>query len=117
MRLARPSTSAVLPTPGSPISTGLLRVRRHSTWITRTSSSSRPTSGSSTPREAASVRSRENSESSGVSLDLPALDFSLSRPTMSSRTAASRMPFSLRIAAATLCSSRIRPSSTCSVPM
>ena len=33
MRCARPSTIAVLPTPGSPISTGLFLVRRESTWI------------------------------------------------------------------------------------
>ena len=33
MRCARPSTIAVLPTPGSPISTGLFFVRRESTWI------------------------------------------------------------------------------------
>ena len=35
MRCASPSTIAVLPTPGSPISTGLFFVRRDSTWITR----------------------------------------------------------------------------------
>ena len=35
IRWARPSTIAVLPTPGSPISTGLFLVRRLSTWITR----------------------------------------------------------------------------------
>src|SRR4029079_3853079 len=33
MRCARPSTIAVLPTPGSPISTGLFLVRRDSTWM------------------------------------------------------------------------------------
>jgi hypothetical protein len=33
MRWARPSTIAVLPTPGSPISTGLFLVRRESTWM------------------------------------------------------------------------------------
>src|SRR5439155_1731401 len=35
MRWARPSTMAVLPTPGSPISTGLFLVRRSSTWMVR----------------------------------------------------------------------------------
>src|SRR5450432_2194396 len=35
MRRARPSTIAVFPTPGSPISTGLFFVRRESTCITR----------------------------------------------------------------------------------
>ena len=42
MRWARPSAIAVLPTPGSPISTGLFFVRRERTWITRRISSSRP---------------------------------------------------------------------------
>ena len=49
IRLASPSTMAVLPTPGSPISTGLFLVRRESTWITRRISSSRPMTGSSLP--------------------------------------------------------------------
>ena len=49
MRWARPSTMAVLPTPGSPISTGLFLVRRESTWMTRRISSSRPMTGSSLP--------------------------------------------------------------------
>ena len=58
MRSASPSTIAVLPTPGSPISTGLFLVRRLSTWIERRISSSRPITGSSLPARAASVRSR-----------------------------------------------------------
>ena len=49
IRCARPSAIAVLPTPGSPISTGLFFVRRLSTWITRRISSSRPITGSSLP--------------------------------------------------------------------
>ena len=60
MRWARPSTIAVLPTPGSPISTGLFLVRRERTWMTRRISSSRPITGSSLPSRAASVRSRPN---------------------------------------------------------
>ncbi len=52
MRWARPSTMAVLPTPGSPISTGLFLVRRERTWITRRISSSRPITGSSLPLRA-----------------------------------------------------------------
>ncbi len=60
IRWARPSTIAVLPTPGSPISTGLFFVRRLSTWITRRTSESRPMTGSSLPRSASSVRSRPN---------------------------------------------------------
>ena len=58
IRCASPSTIAVLPTPGSPISTGLFFVRRESTWITRRISSSRPITGSSFPASASSVRSR-----------------------------------------------------------
>ena len=58
IRCARPSTIAVLPVPGSPISTGLFFVRRESTWITRRISSSRPITGSSFPSSAAFVRSR-----------------------------------------------------------
>ena len=49
MRWARPSTMAVLPTPGSPMSTGLFLVRRESTWSVRRISSSRPMTGSSRP--------------------------------------------------------------------
>src|SRR6202451_185643 len=62
---ARPSTIAVLPTPGSPISTGLFFVRRLSTWITRRISSSRPITGSSLFCSAISVRSRPK-RSSGL---------------------------------------------------
>ena len=57
MRNARPSTIAVLPTPGSPISTGLFLVRRCSTWMVRRISSSRPMTGSSLPSVARFVRS------------------------------------------------------------
>jgi len=60
MRCASPSTIAVLPTPGSPIRTGLFLVRRLNTWITRRISSSRPMTGSSLPLRASSVRSRAN---------------------------------------------------------
>ena len=58
MRCARPSTTAVLPTPGSPISTGLFLVRRARICMTRRISTSRPITGSSLPRRASSVRSR-----------------------------------------------------------
>ena len=60
IRCASPSTIAVLPTPGSPISTGLFFVRRERTWMTRRISSSRPMTGSSLPAAAASVRSLPN---------------------------------------------------------
>ena len=58
MRSAMPSTMAVLPTPGSPMSTGLFFVRRDSTCMARRISSSRPMTGSSLPLRASSVRSR-----------------------------------------------------------
>ena len=45
IRCASPSAIAVLPTPGSPISTGLFFVRRERIWITRRISSSRPITG------------------------------------------------------------------------
>ena len=57
MRWARPSTTAVLPTPGSPMRTGLFLVRRLSTCTTRRISLSRPMTGSSLPSRARSVRS------------------------------------------------------------
>jgi len=57
IRRAIPSTMAVLPTPGSPMSTGLFFVRRASTCIARRISSSRPMTGSRLPRRASSVRS------------------------------------------------------------
>ena len=60
MRCARPSTIAVLPTPGSPISTGLFLVRRCRIWMQRRISSSRPITGSSLPCCARSVRSSVN---------------------------------------------------------
>ena len=59
MRWARPSTTAVLPTPASPMSTGLFLVRRLSTCATRRISESRPITGSSLPSLARWVRSIE----------------------------------------------------------
>ena len=59
IRCASPSTTAVLPTPGSPISTGLFFVRLDRTCTTRRISASRPTTGSSLPSRALSVRSTE----------------------------------------------------------
>jgi hypothetical protein len=53
MRSASPSAIAVLPTPGSPISTGLFLVRRARIWMVRRISSSRPITGSSLPSRAA----------------------------------------------------------------
>ncbi|EKB43268.1 hypothetical protein B857_03974 [Solibacillus isronensis B3W22] len=60
MRWAKPSTTAVLPTPGSPMSTGLFLVRRESTWTNRRISASRPITGSSLPERAMAVISVPN---------------------------------------------------------
>ena len=60
MAWLRPSTTAVLPTPGSPISTGLFFVRRDNTVMTRSISFSRPITGSSLFSRAAWVRLRPN---------------------------------------------------------
>mmetsp|Transcript_1976 Transcript_1976/g.5991 ORF Transcript_1976/g.5991 Transcript_1976/m.5991 type:complete len:216 (-) Transcript_1976:176-823(-) len=60
---ARPSAMAVLPTPGSPMSTGLFFWRRARICIVRSSSAARPTSGSILPSAAAFVRSLPNSSS------------------------------------------------------
>jgi hypothetical protein len=57
MRSARPSAMAVLPTPGSPTSTGLFLRRRHSTCCMRSSSTARPISGSMRPASASAFRS------------------------------------------------------------
>jgi hypothetical protein len=57
---ARPSTMAVLPTPGSPMRTGLFFVRRDSTCMTRSISRVRPMTGSSLPSRASWVRLRPN---------------------------------------------------------
>ena len=58
IRWARPSTMAVLPTPGSPTRTGLFLVFRDRIWMTRLISASRPMTGSSLPLAASSTRSR-----------------------------------------------------------
>ena len=67
IRWAIPSTIAVLPTPGSPISTGLFFVRRERISIVCSISSARPITGSSLPSRASAVRSRPYSSSFGVS--------------------------------------------------
>ncbi len=57
---ARPSTMAVLPTPASPMRTGLFLVLRDSTCMTRAISASRPMTGSSLPSRASWVKFRLN---------------------------------------------------------
>ena len=60
MRRAKPSTTAVLPTPASPVKIGLFWRRRISTSTTWRISSSRPTIGSILPSRACWVRSVQN---------------------------------------------------------
>ena len=67
---AKPSTIADLPTPGSPMSTGLFFLRRLSICARRSISTSRPTTGSSLSSSAASVMSLPYLSSIGVSLPL-----------------------------------------------
>ena len=59
IRRASPSAMAVLPTPGSPMRTGLFLVRRERIWMTRRISSSLPMTGSSLSCMASWVRSFE----------------------------------------------------------
>ena len=117
MRWANPSTMAVLPTPGSPISTGLFFVRRQRIWMTRSTSPSRPTSGSSWLSMAAWVRSRENSAKRDDSRWRCGAAFSCVLRASSSRMVERRRPRSCRISAAKHFSSRSKPNSKCSVPM
>mmetsp|Transcript_139464 Transcript_139464/g.353690 ORF Transcript_139464/g.353690 Transcript_139464/m.353690 type:complete len:219 (-) Transcript_139464:924-1580(-) len=63
MRWAKPSAIAVLPTPGSPMSTGLFFCRRAKIWMVLSNSSARPTIGSMPPSSATVVRSWPHSSS------------------------------------------------------
>ena len=74
MRSARPSTMALLPTPGSPISTGLFFLRRLRICARRSISVSRPTTGSSLSSAAARVMSCPNLSNIGVSDAAPLAD-------------------------------------------
>ena len=68
IRRARPSTIAVLPTPGSPIRIGLFFFLRDRICDTRSISFSRPTIGSSAPSSAKWVTSLPKLSSTGVLL-------------------------------------------------
>src|SRR5713226_2338048 len=84
--------------------------------MTRSTSFSRPTSGSSEPSDAACVRSRLNSASSEVSFGRAAAVFSPDVRASSSRRVESRSPRSIKISAPKHFSSRRMPRSRCSVP-
>ena len=66
IRNAKPSAMADLPTPGSPINNGLFFFLRLKIWETRSISFSRPTTGSSFPSSAISVKSRPKLSRTGV---------------------------------------------------
>ncbi len=114
--LARPSTIAVFPTPGSPMRTGLLFLRLQSTWTTLAISFSRPITGSSWSEVARAVRSRQKNSSAEV---VSSSGFSSRGRGMfwSSATAFSRTaPLSRRRVAAMQLLTVMRPSRRCSVP-
>ena len=67
--LARPSTTAVFPTPGSPTRQGLFLVLLDRIWIIRIISCPRPTTGSNFPSFAKAVRSLEYWSKVGVCTD------------------------------------------------
>ncbi|MCY1229923.1 hypothetical protein D9M72_423140 [compost metagenome] len=116
IRWARPSTTAVLPTPGSPMITGLFLVRRLSTWMMRRISASRPITGSSLPDRAMAVRSVPNFSSAWKVFSGSALVTLRSPRTPGS--AASRASWEApasRISLPTASLPAERPSSRCSV--
>src|SRR6266700_867062 len=84
--------------------------------MTRSTSFSRPTRGSSAPSEAACVRSRLNSASKEVSFGRAAAVFSPDVRASSSRNVERRRPRSIKISAPKHFSSRRMPRSKCSVP-
>ena len=96
MRWQRPSTTAVLPTPGSPMRQGLFFPRRDRMRMTRSVSFSRPMMGSSLPPSAMAVRSRPYFDRVGAPWmrDSPLVSRSLSRrpSRLSSLVPAWRLP-------------------------
>ena len=74
IRRARPSAIADLPTPGSPMRSGLFFFLRLNIWETRSISFSRPTTGSSLSNSARAVKSLPKLSKTGVFdflVDLP----------------------------------------------
>ena len=123
---ASPSTIAVLPTPGSPSSTGLFFWRRERICMIRSISVARPITGSSLPSAASLVRLRPNWSSSFEDF-LPSPEPEPEpwrRPPgpesmrmTSLRIFSESASKSSKIRAATPSFSRTRPSRMCSVPM
>ena len=126
MRSASPSTTAVLPTPGSPIRTGLFFLRLDRICMIRSISVWRPTTGSSLPSEACLVKLRPNWSSSFEHFAFSpgaAAPPCWRRPgpesirMISLRILSASASKSSRMRAATPSFSRTRPSRMCSVPM
>mmetsp|Transcript_114188 Transcript_114188/g.158453 ORF Transcript_114188/g.158453 Transcript_114188/m.158453 type:complete len:331 (+) Transcript_114188:177-1169(+) len=115
MRMARPSAMAVLPTPGSPMNTGLFFWRRARIWMARSICSSRPTRGSIMPSIAALVKSLPNSSSAATFLEafapLPAVT-----PTSSLPSSPAFWPYSSRMSTGTCSMSTLRVSKTFCAP-
>ena len=134
MRMASPSATAVLPTPGSPMRIGLFFVRLERICTTRSISFSLPMTGSSLPSFAIRLMSLPYLSKSGVPAPV-ALCISSERrrlsgwggsgascvpPSMSmtvARTMSRSAPSEIRTRAATPSFSRIKPRRICSVPM
>ena len=120
IRWASPSIIAVLPTPDSPIITGLFFTLLPKIWRTLSMSFSLPITGSSLPSLASCVISLPNSSSAGVwvffSL-LPACSFRIERFIASCRTPRRFAPRLLSIFPAIPASSLIKPISRCSLPI
>ncbi|KJU85568.1 hypothetical protein MBAV_002238 [Candidatus Magnetobacterium bavaricum] len=116
---ARPSTIAVLPTPGSPTTMGLFFILRPSIWSIRSISSSRPTTGSSCSSWAIEVRSLPNSFSAGVEVFLVFEKACARMERFIVNCLAPRRfaPRVLNIFPPIPSSSRISPSNRCSLPI
>ena len=132
---ASPSTIAVLPTPASPTRTGLFFVRRQSICTVRRISLALPTTGSSLPSRASSVRSRPKAFKALCFCGPPSkrssppcssfwfisgaspMKFGSSSASIWLRQLVMSMPSSRRMVAATPSPSLRRPRSMCSVPM
>ncbi len=122
IRWARPSTMAVLPTPGSPMRAGLFLLRRERTWMTRSISTLRPITGSSLPSSARAVRSVPNWSTRGVSFLVSLLlevreELSIMTRAVWARTLSRLTPSPFKTSTATPSPSLTSPSKRCSVPM
>ncbi len=115
MRMARPSTMAVFPTPASPIKIGLFLVRRERIWMTRRISLSRPITGSSLFSLASLVRLRAYFERVRIFFGLSSAVSSLFlSSSMIPMTAVRSILNRARTSRAWLCTSK-HPTKRCSV--